>query len=92
MTIVTTLSDKAIIQTQPIPEFACADVDGVVLVVYDLEEMYNFTTTMSEAKGRELVEKLTKQLDKIPEIAKHRAESQKKMLDSMEALQRDRKK
>lgn len=84
MTVITTIDDKAIVATQPTSEMVATDV---ALTIYDLEEQYNLTISMTEAKGREIVEKLTNQLNKVDEISKHRKESQKRMLDSMQQLQ-----
>lgn len=84
MTVILNVDDKAIVATQPTSELIYTDV---ALTLYDLEEQFNLTISMTEAKGREIVEKLTKQLDKVDEISQHRKASQKKMIDSIRRLQ-----
>lgn len=77
------LADKSIVQTRPASELHPGfDVE---LAVYE-DGGDSIILLMSENKGREIVEELTKQLDKVEAIAQHRKESNDKMFASIKRL------
>lgn len=82
--VVTDINDNVNVVTHPTSEMVYTDVE---LTLYNLEESFNLTISMTEAKGREIVKKLTEQLDKVDEITKSRKASNKRMLDQMQQLQ-----
>lgn len=85
MIVQSSILNIATVDTRPAQELSVGfDVELIIYV--DAMGGDSLSIKMSESKGREIVKKLTKQLDKVDEIAQHRKESQKRMLGSMAAL------
>lgn len=85
MIVQASILNVATVNTRPAQELSVG-FDVELCIYIDAANGDSLSLRMSESKGREVVEKLTMQLDKVEEIAQHRKESHQKMLDSLVAL------